>query len=293
MSTVRGLPAGVLGRGPLLRWRGAPDLPAWAWYGVLAVLAVGMGVGAGINPKYAIAAAFGLAFVMLVLVDLTFGLCAFTFLSFLELLLVTEDRSFSFLKVAGFLLMLSWVAKISTSRDQDKSFIAAHPQFTFVLIAFFSWALLSSYWAESPGRTYDSSWRYLQNMILFLIVYTAIRERKHIKWLGWSWLGGATCATIPAILNPPQAEADLTTRISGTIGDPNELAALLIAGTAFAGILAVTTKEAALRVAAGSAVVLFLAGIIYTVSRGGLLALLVALIAACLLAGRWRDARLS
>src|SRR5687768_1871445 len=130
MSTVRGLPAGVLGRGRPLRWRGAPDLPDWAWYGVLVAIAVGMGVLAGINPKYAIAGAFGLAFVMLVLVDLTFGLCAFTFLSFLELLLVSEDRSFSFLKVAGFLLLLSWVASISTSREEDKSFIASHPQFT-------------------------------------------------------------------------------------------------------------------------------------------------------------------
>ena len=155
MSTVRGLPAGVLGRRAPL-WRGAPELPDWAWYGILVVIAVLMGVFAGINPKYAIAGAFGLAFVMLVLVDLTFGLCAFTFLSFLELLLVSEDRSFSFLKVAGFLLLLSWVATISTSREQDKSFIAAHPQFTFVLIAFFSWAALSSYWAEDPGRAYDT-----------------------------------------------------------------------------------------------------------------------------------------
>ena len=65
---------------------------------------------------------------------------------------------------------------ISTSREEDKSFIAAHPQFTFVLIAFLSWAALSSYWAEEPGRAYDTSWRYLQNMILFLIVYTAIRQ---------------------------------------------------------------------------------------------------------------------
>ena len=100
-----------------------------------------MGVVAGINPKYAIAGAFGLAFVALVLVDLTFGLCAFTFLSFLELLLVSEDRSFSFLKVAGFLLLLSWVAHdLDVAARQDESFVAAHPQFTFVLIAFLAWA---------------------------------------------------------------------------------------------------------------------------------------------------------
>ncbi|HZO60964.1 MAG TPA: O-antigen ligase family protein [Solirubrobacterales bacterium] len=290
MSTVRGLPAGVLGRRtPALRWSGAPDLPTWAWYGIMVAIAVLMGIFAGINPKYAIAGAFGLAFVMLVLVDLTFGLCAFTFLSFLELLLVSEDRSFSFLKVAGFLLLASWVASVSTSREEDKSFIASHPQFTFVLIAFLSWATISSYWAEAPGRAYDTSWRYLQNMILFLIVYTAIRHRNHVKWLLWSWVGGATFATVPAIMNPPQAEADLTTRISGTIGDPNELAALLVAGTAFAIALSVTSKDNPLaRLAAMGAAGLFLFGIFYTVSRGGLVALAVAIVAACLMSGRYR-----
>jgi len=288
MSTVRGLPAGVLGR-QSLRWRGVPDLPDWAWYVMFGGLAVLMGIAAGINPRYALAGAFGLAFVMVVLVDLTVGLCAFTFLSFLELLLVSEDRSFSFLKVAGFLLLLSWVATISTSREQDKSFIAAHPQFTFVLIAFLSWAVLSSYWAEAPGRAYDTSWRYFQNMILFLIVYTAIRHRSHVKWLGWSWLGGATFATIPAILNPPQYEDDLTTRISGTIGDPNELAALLVAGTAFAVALSVVSKGNPLaRIAAMGAVFLFLFGIFYTVSRGGMIALAVSIVAACLMSGRYR-----
>ena len=96
-----------------------------------------------------------------------------------------------------------------------------------------------------PGRAIDTTSRYFQNMILFLIVYTAIRERKHAIWLAWAWLLGATVATVPAMLNPPTYEDDLTVRISGTIGDPNELAALLVAGMAFAGILAVTTKEAA------------------------------------------------
>jgi O-antigen ligase len=290
MATVRGLPAGVLGRRPVgapLRWRGVPDLPDWAWYGILLGLAVLMGVVAGINPKIAIAGAFGLAFVALVLVDLTLGLCMFTFLSFLELLLTST--SLSFLKVAGFLLLLSWVATISTSREKDKSFIAAHPQFTFVLIAFLAWAMLSSYWAEAPGRAYDTSWRYFQNMILFLIVYTAIRQREHVKWVAWAWLAGATFATVPALLSPPTQEADLTTRIAGTIGDPNELAALLVAGTAFAVALSVVSKgNLVARVAAFGAVFLFLFGIFYTVSRGGMIALAVAIVAAALMSGRYR-----
>jgi putative inorganic carbon (HCO3(-)) transporter len=289
MATLRGLPAGVLrgAAGPLWRLR-APDLPAVAWYLILVGLAVAMGVAAGYNPKYALAGTFGLAFVAIVLVDVTLGLFAFTFLSFLELLLVTEDKSFSFLKVAGFLLMVSWLAHISTRRVRDESFVSQHPNFTFVLVLFLSWAVLSASWAEVPGQALDTSSRYFQNMILFLIVYTAVRQRKHATWVAWAWVAGATVATVPAMLSPPTYEDDLTVRISGTIGDPNELAALLVAGTVFAGVLAAITKKAALRVAAGSAVVLFLAGIVYTVSRGGLVALFVALIAACLLAGRWR-----
>jgi O-antigen ligase len=289
MASLRGLPAGVLRGAPRPLWPKAPDLPAGAWYLVLVGAAVLMGIAAGYNPKYAIAGAFGLAFVAVVLVDVTLGLCAFTFLSFLELLLVTEDKSFSFLKVAGFLLMISWLARISTRRDRSESFVAEHPQFTFILIGFLSWALLSAYWAEVPAQAVDTTTRYFQNMILFLIVYTAIRERKHVMWVAWAWLAGATFATVPAMLNPPTYEDDLTVRISGTIGDPNELAALLVAGVVFAGVLtAVTRDKPPLRLAAGGAVVLFLLGIFYTVSRGGLLALGVALIAACLLAGRWR-----
>jgi O-antigen ligase len=288
MASLRGLPAGVLRGAARPLWPRAPDLPAGAWYLLLVGAALLMGVAAGYNPKYALAGAFGLAFVAVVLVDVTLGLCAFTFLSFLELLLVTEDKSFSFLKVAGFLLMVSWLAHISTRRAKDESFVAQHPQFTFILVLFLGWAVVSALWAENPGQALDTSSRYFQNMILFLIVYTAVRERKHATWVAWAWLAGATFATVPAMLNPPTYEDDLTVRISGTIGDPNELAALLVAGTVFAGVLTAITKEAALRVAAGSAVVLFLAGIFYTVSRGGLVALFVALIAACLMAGRWR-----
>jgi O-antigen ligase len=273
-----------LPRGPLI-----PGLPAALGYGSLVALAIAMGVGAGYNPKYALAAAFGLAFVAIVMVDVTLGLCAFTFLSFLELLLVTEDKSFSFLKVAGFLLMISWLARISTRRDRSESFVAEHPQFTFILVGFLSWALLSASWAEVPAQAVDTTTRYFQNMILFLIVYTAIRKRTHVMWVTWAWLAGATFATVPAMLNPPTYEDDLTVRISGTIGDPNELAALLVAGVVFAGVLAAVTRDRPpLRLAAGGAVVLFLFGIFYTVSRGGLLALGVALIAACILAGRWR-----
>ena len=160
---------------------------------------------AGIDPKLAIAGAFGLAFAALVLVDLTVGLCLFTFLSFLELLLVSEDRSFSFLKVSGFLLLLSWVvhghhARRRRTRTSSPP-IRSSPTSCSLFLGL---AVLSSLWAEDPGRAINTSWRYFQNMLLFLIVYTAIRDRTHVIGSRWSWLAGATFATVPAIMNPPE-----------------------------------------------------------------------------------------
>ena len=94
-------------------------------------------------------------------------------------------------------------------------------------------------------------------MILFLIVYTASASASTSSWVAWAWLAGATFATVPALLNPPTLEDDLDARISGTIGDPNELAALLVAGTAFAVVLTVRLQGAArsLRLAALGAIV--------------------------------------
>ena len=214
------------------------------------------------------------------------GLCLFAVLSFLELL-VTEDKSFSFLKVAGFLLMVSWLAQISTRRDKSGSFVAQHPQFTFILVLFLAWAMLSASWAEVPGQAAGHHFRYFQNMILFLIVYTAIRERKHAIWVAWA--ATAPERPSPRCFEPAHLRGRARRRrdLAGTIGDPNELAAVLVAGWRSRGRAGVSTcgggPARRRRLGGGSS-----SGVIYTVSRGGLLALGFALIAAVLVGGRWR-----
>jgi O-antigen ligase len=78
--------------------------------------------------------------------------------------------------------------------------------------------------------------------------------------------------------------------VSGTIGDPNELAGVLVGGTILAAGLSATLKRAPLlRLAAAGASVLCAAGIFLSLSRGGLVALAFSLVAAILVAGRrWR-----
>src|SRR5215210_849744 len=102
----------------------------------IAALAVLLGIGAGVDPRIAVAAAIGLAFVVLVLGDLTIGLCLFAVVAFLDVLPHLGGSALSFTKVVGLLLAVSWLAKISTSGDNRNDFLGAHPTFAYVLALF-------------------------------------------------------------------------------------------------------------------------------------------------------------
>jgi O-antigen ligase len=258
---------------------------------VLVAVAVLLGIGAGVDPRVGLAAAIGLAFVVLVMADLTVGLCLFAVVAFLDVLPHLGGSVLSFTKVVGFLLAISWLAKVSSSQDSRNDFLAAHPVFTYVLALFIAWAALSLTWAEDSGVGSTPLLRYGLNLILFLIVYTAVRTPRHVAWTVGAFVLGSAIAAGYGLLNPPQNVAYYdVTRVSGTIGDPNELAGVLVGGTILAAGLSATLKRAPLlRLAAAGASVLCAAGIFLSLSRGGLVALAFSLVAAILVAGRrWR-----
>ena len=260
------------------------------WQLALAGLAVALGLGAGVDPRIAVAAAIGLGFVVLVMADLTIGLCLFAVISFLDVLPHLGGSLVSFSKLVGFLLAVSWLAKVSTSGDSRNDFLAAHPTFSYVLALFVGWAALSLTWAESPSVGGTPLMRYALNLILFLIVYTAVRTSRQAVWVVGAYVLGAGLAAGYGVLNPPGNVAYYeVSRVTGTIGDPNELAAVLVGGTVLAAGLAIVLKRSPLlRLACAGASVLCLAGIFLTLSRGGLVALVFALGASIVVGGRWR-----
>jgi putative inorganic carbon (HCO3(-)) transporter len=193
--------------------------------------------------------------------------------------------------MVGFLLVLSWLAVVTTSDDAENDFMSAHPGITYLLAVFVGWSVASSIWAESASAAVNYSFRYAQNALLFLIVFSAIRNRKHARWAVGSFVIGATVAAIFAILNPPHPGLYDVARASGTIGDPNELAAVLVAGLILAGVLISLLRDSpTLRLAVVGAAVLCAAGLFSTFSRGGLVSLGCALLAAIVVGGRWRRA---
>jgi O-antigen ligase len=286
MASIRGLPTPFRSRpaGPAT-WRHPREPSGTVMLGGLLLTGLAIGLLAGVNPKLAIGAAIGLGFAGLVLANITVGLCFFAVISFLEVL----SSSYGITKLVGFLLVLSWLAVVTTRSDAQNDFMSAHPTITYVLALFVGWSAVSILWAENIPATIDFTFRYLQNALLFLIVFTAIRERAHARWLVGAFVMGASVAAVFAVLNPPQAGQYDVSRATGTIGDPNELAAVLVAGVILAGVLvSLLRRSPILRLMAAGAAVLCAAGLFSTFSRGGLVALGCALLASLFLGGRWR-----
>jgi O-antigen ligase len=253
----------------------------------LLLVALAVGLLAGGHPELAIAAAIGLAFVGVVLSNLTLGLCLFAIVVFLDLL-PDMGAVVSFSKAVGLLISVSWLASAASGQISGRGFMADHPYLLYALVLFVGWSAASIAWAEDAGLTPTPFSRYVLSALLFVIVYAAIRERRHVAWLLGAYLIGAALAALYGFAVPASSDA-VGERVTGSIGDPNELASVLLPAFIFGMGLAASLKRAPVaRTLALAAAGISLLGLFLTLSRGGLVALAAAMVAALFLAGRWR-----
>lgn len=258
--------------------------------------AVVLGGLAGIEPKLAVGAAFGIAFLLLTLANLAAGVAAFTLIMFLELSPVAGGSALSFTKLAGAVLTISWIASFASRERFQNTFWNRHPVMTWALIAFCAWAALSFVWAENPGVVPGEVLRLWLTAFLFLIVYEAIRTPQQIRMILGAFVVGATFAALYGVVATPDASqfayaagSEGLNRIAGTVGDPNVLAATLTGGLMIALAMGFAKgRSSAVRVVSLGAAFLCLSGVFLTGSRGGLVALAGAVLAAIALAPRRR-----
>jgi O-antigen ligase len=263
------------------------------------LLTMAIGVLAGYEPKLAIAAAFGLAFVVIAIGDLAVGVAIFGTLTYLELAPVAGGGpAVSFAKLAGLTLAISWIATLTTGRGaRARLFFTSHPAMTAAMVFFVVWAALSATWAEDPGPTSGAVGRLALNVALVPIIFTALQQAKHLRWVAVGIVAGAfLAATYGLIAAPNAAEAAVSVtaagdlnRISGTVGDPNMLASVLVVGIVMALTLCLDrTRSAPLRIACIGVALLSMSAVFATASRGGIVALGAALFAAVILGGPLR-----
>lgn len=250
-----------------------------------ALVAALQGAVAAVNPKYGMAFAVGVGFTVLVFVDLTVGVSTMVVLAFLESL--TAGGGLSLAKGAGLVLVAAWVGLMATSRVSPRSFFVERAGLTYVLLLFLGWAAVSLLWADVAGDARTSLMRYVLNAVLIPVVYTAMRNPKHAQRILGALLVGAILAGISGVLAGPSPTAG--DRATGTVGDANELAAALVLSAGVAGAFLFNRHVAfAARALGAVALPVCLAGIVLSLSRGGLLGLGGASVAAVVLAGRWR-----
>lgn len=265
------------------------DLPIrWTQLGLLGLAAI-VGLLAGVDPSLALVAAFGVAFVAIALSSLTAGLCLFAVLTFVDSV-VPADTALSLPKTMGALLVVSWLAHLTTEEGSRRR-LFEHPGFLYVLLLLVAWVLLSISWAEESAPVLDAAFRYIPNAMLFPITYSAIRTREQALWLIGAFVIGTLISAAYGMAVP--TDPDAAERLSGAVGNANETAAALAAGAALAAALALALKEPLLRFAAAVIVPLCVYSIFLTLSRGGLVALAAVLVAGVLMAGRRRAAILA
>lgn len=254
----------------------------------LACVALVLGLLAGLDPMLGIVAALGLAFAFLVLADLSVGVTIFAAIAFLDLVPI-GGLSVTFAKAVGLLLAISWLATLTTSRGDQRDLISDHPVFVYCLLAFLGWAALSVVWAEDTGVAVTAAYRFALNLVLFVIVYTAVRESRHVVWVVTAFLVGALICAMVGLLGGSGSAAEDLSRLSGPGADPNQLAASLVAALALAAaFVAGLHRSPGARPLGVLAVVICTAGVLLSFSRTGLVALAVALVVAVVFGGRWR-----
>jgi O-antigen ligase len=256
---------------------------------VFTALVVGM--GAAVSPFLGVAGLIALGFAILTAKDLAAGVAAFTVLSFFERIPGTPETGITVIKAGGALLAVVWIVLLLRRRSELPFLPVDHPVVAYLVVAFVGWALASVLWAEVPASAQDASFRLIQGAILLFIVFSAVRERRQVLWVLWAFVLGAVFSALIGLGGATAAEevgSSETLRLSGGIGDPNELAAIIVPAIVIAVGLIAVTRQLLLRFALFTSIAILALALFWTQSRGGLVAMAATLVLGPALAGTAR-----
>jgi O-antigen ligase len=260
---------------------------------VTVIAGASIGVGAATSAKLAVAGAAALLFVALAMRNLAVGLVLFAALTFFDRATALQTGGFTIVKLAGAVLALVWAAQLLFSRGRLPTLVGSQPLVAAAALALAAWTFASALWAPDPRvaltGSEGSAFRLVQGITLLFVVCTGFRERRHIWWAVWAFIGGSAFAAIIGFFGVYAASSGTNDgRLSGGFDDPNELAAVLLVGIALcAGAFAAKRGTGVRWLYAGLASVLFYS-FVHTDSQAGIVALFIGLVTACAFGGRMR-----
>ena len=263
---------------------GRPRLLLVALAGVAALV----GAGSAKSPFLVLTGVVGVVFVTVALLNLSAALAVFTALIFLEQIPTVSNSGLTFAKLTGGVLAIAWV-RAATKRDSDIPLLAhRHPILAFSAVTLLCWTLASTVWASDPLTAGQTAARFAQGVLLIFVVFSAVSEQRHLRWIVYGFLTGAVATALVGLAGVTSAEGaniSASDRLSGGIGDPNELAAILIPALSLAFFMSLTTKAVFPRLLLVAAAFVCAVALFRTESRGGLVGLAVMLLASVVISG--------
>ena len=255
---------------------------------VLASAGAVIGMAAVWYPMLAVGAAAGLAFTAIVMRDFTLGVCVFTVMTFFDRVPGLEGSGATMVKLAAVVVIIAWLAH--SARSSEAITPPGSGPLVLAVAGLATWALSSVLWARDPSVALSNALRLAQVMLLAFIVLSAIRQRSHVRWFIVAYLTGTLMTSAVGLTGAYGEEGG---RLEGDVGDPNQLAAVLVPALVFAGFLFVALRGHWARWAVAACVPPFGVVLLYTDSQGGIVALGAAVLMTLAFAGPARRVAVS
>ena len=198
--------------------------------------------------------------------------------------------------VISVMLMAAWLGTLPATRGVRAAVIARQRFLAYTIVLFLLWSTLSLLWATDTTRGLEALVDWFVAAAVFVVVATTVTTPRQVRLVLVAFVFGGVASVIvgfattglhpaaSAIASASQAEG----RLTGGSGDPNYLAAGLVASIVLATALFATTRRLAARTWLVAAILVLVAGLVASESRGALLASVGASIAAFVLFKRRR-----
>jgi O-Antigen ligase len=240
--------------------------------------------------KFGVALIFGACYAPLVLFDLAAAFAVFVAVQFFQDLSVLSVAP----NAMGVLVGLGWIGAFLGRRGHIAA-LREHARLLIAVVLFCGWMTLSIAWAQQPGLAGTGAAYWWLAAFAFLVTLTTLTRARDFRLVALAFVAGAVISvviglatgSIAASINTVTQTA-LQGRFTGGGGDPNEQAAAFVPALFLIMGLIGIYRGRAIRIALILAFGLVAVGFFATQSRGGLVSLAVATVAALFLAPRYR-----
>ena len=243
--------------------------------------AVGVGGIAAVSPKLAVAAVLGLGVMAATLSRPLLGIAVFIVITLPENL----PSSFGVATLAkplGLLITFAWILSLIADRGRHVPFLPRdQPLVAAAAVGYTAWAISSAVWATESGTALSNALRLVQVVVLVLVVYSAVRSKRDLRLLAQSFLVGAALTAAYSLASGRYTEG----RITGGIVNPNYLASMIVVAIVLAGFMFAGETRARNRLVLLLFMAVYAVAFVQTQSRGGIIGLIAALVAAVIVGG--------